>query len=183
MAEDRIVFRAPRAADTLALGRALGVALGPWVAEGFVVDLRGDLGAGKTVFVRGVAAGLGLAPGESVASPTFTLARDHAVEGGRLAHLDAYRLDGAEEFFAAGLDECLGAGQVTCVEWGERVTEALPAERLEVALEPEEGECEEPGDPNGPQGPRRLEARAHGARARAVLARWRALAEPRAATP
>jgi tRNA threonylcarbamoyladenosine biosynthesis protein TsaE len=98
--------------ETTALGRRLGTALGP----GDVVLLEGPLGAGKTAFVRGLAEGLGCAPGD-VSSPTFTIVQEYT---GRttLQHVDLYRLrpDEVEEL---GLDE-LGEGAVVAVEWAER---------------------------------------------------------------
>jgi tRNA threonylcarbamoyladenosine biosynthesis protein TsaE len=90
-----------------------------------VLLLSGDLGAGKTVLARGVAAGLGVPPDE-VQSPTYTLVREHrAASGQRLVHLDLYRLE-PEEAAALGLDEVLAAPGVKVVEWAERLTFAPP---------------------------------------------------------
>jgi tRNA threonylcarbamoyladenosine biosynthesis protein TsaE len=123
-----IVTRSP--AETEALGKRLGRLL----SGGEVLALVGPLGAGKTVFVRGLARALGASSGE-VASPTYVLER---VYPGRLLlrHLDAYRLSGPGEFEAADLGSGLGAaGSVAVVEWADRVAGALPAERLEIAFE------------------------------------------------
>lgn len=114
--------------ETRALAARLAGALGP----GSVVTLTGELGAGKTEFVKGLAEGLG-APPRAVRSPTFVL---HAqVAGGRLTlhHLDAYRLSAAE-FAALAPGELYVAGGVVAVEWADRVAGELPAERVEVAL-------------------------------------------------
>jgi tRNA threonylcarbamoyladenosine biosynthesis protein TsaE len=90
-----------------------------------VLLLSGDLGAGKTVLARGVAAGLGVPP-EEVQSPTYTLVREHrAPSGQRLVHLDLYRLD-PEEVAELGLDEVLAAPGVKVVEWAERLAFAPP---------------------------------------------------------
>ena len=116
------------AGETRALAARLSGALGP----GAVVALTGELGAGKTEFVKGLAEGLG-APARAVRSPTFVL---HAqVTGGRLAlhHLDAYRLSAAE-FAALAPDELYAAGGVVAVEWADRVEAELPDGRIEVAL-------------------------------------------------
>ena len=104
--------------------RAIAAALAPTLAPGAVILLSGDLGAGKTAFVRGLAEGLTLDPGE-VTSPTFTLV--HEYRGGRLPliHVDLYRLDRAE-LDEIGLDQDLAAQGVTAVEWAERLTRAIP---------------------------------------------------------
>jgi len=124
----QLTSRSP--AETEALGERLGRCL----AGGEVIALTGPLGAGKTVFVRGLARALGCPPG-AVASPTYVLER---VYPGSLAlrHLDAYRLSGAGEFEAADLAAELSApGSVAVLEWADRVAGALPADRLEVGFE------------------------------------------------
>jgi len=143
------------------LGRALGAALG---AGGCLLALEGDLGAGKTLFVKGFAAGLGIAP-DAVASPTFVIASEHARPGGAaLVHFDLYRLERADELEAAGFRDALSPGNAVAIEWADRFPEALPADRLVVRLERDlalGGEA------------RRLRATARGERSRALLARWR----------
>lgn len=119
-------------AETQRLGQVFGQAL----AAGDLVNLQGDLGAGKTLFVKGIARSLGYDP-EDVQSPTFTLVHEH--RGGRLElfHLDLYRLDDPlGDVEASGLDEYLDPRDgVTAVEWGERAREALAARRFDVAFE------------------------------------------------
>jgi len=97
------------------VGKSLAAELRP---DG-VLLLSGDLGAGKTVLARGVAAGLGIAPGE-VLSRTFTLIREHQGSGGRLVHVDLYRLD-PDESGSLGLEELLAGPGVKVVEWAERL--------------------------------------------------------------
>ena len=106
--------------ETIALARELAAGLGP----GAVVLLSGDLGAGKTAFVRGLALGLGIDP-EEVSSPTFTLV--HEYRGGRLTlyHADLYRLGGAATD-DLGLEEMGVRDGVLAVEWAERLTHPLP---------------------------------------------------------
>jgi tRNA threonylcarbamoyladenosine biosynthesis protein TsaE len=113
-------------AETQALGAALARELAP---DG-VLLLSGDLGAGKTVLARGVAEGLGIDPGE-VQSPTFTLIREHRARdgaGGRLVHVDLYRLAPGEAA-ALGLEELLAGPGVKVVEWAERLPFPVPGAR------------------------------------------------------
>ena len=100
--------------------RAIAAALAPSLMPGAVILLAGDLGAGKTAFVRGLAEGLGLNP-DDVTSPTFTLVHEH--RGGRLPliHVDLYRLERAD-LDDIGLDQDLAAHGVIAVEWAERLT-------------------------------------------------------------
>lgn len=111
----------PDPAETLALGRAEGA----HCVAGDVVALCGELGAGKTQFVKGLAAGLGVT--SEVTSPTFTLIHEYA--GGRLPvyHFDFYRLDSAAEAVALGLDEYLEGTGVSVIEWADKFPGLLPA--------------------------------------------------------
>ena len=103
---------------------------------GECLALYGDLGAGKTQFVRGLVRGLGGNP-RAVSSPTFVLL--NVYEGGRLTvyHLDAYRVGGADDFEAIGFSELLDQpNAVVVVEWAERVSSLLPPEQVDVRIEP-----------------------------------------------
>ncbi|MGC4082109.1 MAG: tRNA (adenosine(37)-N6)-threonylcarbamoyltransferase complex ATPase subunit type 1 TsaE [Vicinamibacterales bacterium] len=115
-------------AETRAIARAFAVDLRP----DDVVLLTGDLGAGKTAFVKGLAEGLGVDPAE-VSSPTFTLVQEY--RGGRLPlhHIDLYRLSSAE-VDDLGLDELTTSGGVVAIEWPDRWTYA-PAEAIRVELQ------------------------------------------------
>ena len=115
---------------------ALAAQLGGLLSPGMVITLSGELGAGKTVFVRGLARGLGLSG--AVTSPSYVL--QHVYRGARLAlyHLDAFRLAGGlAEFEASGLHEALADDQAAvCVEWPERLGALQwPPERIEVQFE------------------------------------------------
>lgn len=112
---------------TEAIGRALADELAP---DG-VLLLEGDLGAGKTALVRGLAAGLGVPAGE-VQSPTFTLLREHRGDSTRLLHFDLYRLT-PDEVAASGFEEQLLGPGVKAVEWPERLPFDVPgAYRLRI---------------------------------------------------
>ncbi|MBS3909470.1 MAG: tRNA (adenosine(37)-N6)-threonylcarbamoyltransferase complex ATPase subunit type 1 TsaE [Actinobacteria bacterium] len=105
--------------------------LAPILTKGDLISLSGDLGAGKTVFAKGLAAGLGIdAP---VTSPTFTIIKEY--EGKLpLFHFDVYRLASAEELEELGADEYFYGEGVSVVEWGDRVEEILPEERLSIRI-------------------------------------------------
>ena len=111
---------------------ALGASLAQELEPGAVLAFTGDLGAGKTAFVRGLARGLGC-PGR-VTSPTFTIVNEY--EGGRLPlfHFDMYRLGSADELFDIGWEDYLARGGVCAVEWSERIDSALPPDALTVSI-------------------------------------------------
>ena len=121
--------------QTMAVGEAVGRA----VRVGDVVSLSGDLGAGKTQFVRGIAAGMGVAPDE-VSSPTFVIMHEYEPDdAGRpvLVHIDAYRLKDPDELAGigwSGYGEEVREGAVVAVEWGELIRDALGPDLLEVTL-------------------------------------------------
>ena len=115
-------------AETEALGARLADALD----AGRVVAFTGDLGAGKTAFVSGMARALGVE--ERVTSPTFTIVNEY--EGGRLPlfHFDMYRLEDAGDLFDIGWEDYLDRGGVCALEWSERVEEALPEDAVRVSI-------------------------------------------------
>lgn len=106
-------------AQTEALGQRLAALLQP----GDVIAYTGDLGAGKTAFTRGIAAGLGIR--EPVTSPTYTIVNEYHSGKMPLFHFDMYRLGSADELFDIGWEDYLVRGGVCCVEWSENVQEAL----------------------------------------------------------
>lgn len=112
--------------------RALGGRLAEALQGGEVIAFAGDLGAGKTAFVSGMAAALGVE--ERVTSPTFTIVNEY--EGGRLPlfHFDMYRLGSADELFHIGWEDYLARGGVCAVEWSENVEEAIDEEAIHVSI-------------------------------------------------
>jgi tRNA threonylcarbamoyladenosine biosynthesis protein TsaE len=120
-----ITVRTTSAEETREVGEALAALLRARDA----VVLTGELGAGKTTFVQGVARGLGIE--EQVASPTFTLIKEYSGILD-LAHVDVYRLDRVQQVVDLGLEELGGGDDVLLVEWGDTIEELLPEDRLRV---------------------------------------------------
>ena len=121
-----IVTRSPE--ETEALGKRLAALL----AAGSVVALRGELASGKTCLVRGMASHF--VKGDEVHSPTFTLVNEYGDDGTKLYHVDLYRMESVEEISTLGLEEILGAGGVTLVEWGDRLPTYHRAEAITIRL-------------------------------------------------
>lgn len=111
--------------ETIRLGERLAQLLKP----GDVITLEGDLGAGKTTFTKGIAAGLGIS--QTLSSPTFTIVKEY--EGDLpLYHMDVYRLEHSEEDL--GFDEYFHGDGISVVEWAQFIEDFLPAERLDVKI-------------------------------------------------
>lgn len=112
--------------------RRVALALTPILLPGDVLALSGDLGAGKTTFVQGLAAGLKIP--DRVTSPSFILMREYF--GGRypLMHLDIYRLEQMQEVIDLGYEEFLDPGHIIAVEWGDRIEPLLPPDHLMIGL-------------------------------------------------
>ncbi len=123
----RIELDAPTAEDTRAIGSALAALLQP----GDAVALTGELGAGKTTLVQGVARGLGFAG--AVVSPTFTLVREYPARL-RIHHADVYRLERMQEAIELGFEEMTDREGVLLVEWGDAVEGLLPEQHLSIEL-------------------------------------------------
>jgi len=130
-----IISHSPQ--ETFLLGRRLADELRP----GDVLALAGDLGAGKTEFTKGLAAGLGI--NAAVTSPTFTLIHEHS--GGRLPlyHIDLYRLESEAEALGIGLDDYLDNDGVTVIEWADKFADLMPQGARWVRFKIGEGEMRE----------------------------------------
>lgn len=140
--------------------REMGTALSGCLQAGDLVGLVGDLGAGKTLLVQGIAAGLAVPPGVRVTSPTFTLVNEY--HGGRLPlyHADLYRIEQARELDEVGLDDiCRRGDGVVCVEWCDRFP-VLGLDYLAIHLRVEDEDT------------RVLDAQGTGPRGRALAAAW-----------
>jgi tRNA threonylcarbamoyladenosine biosynthesis protein TsaE len=132
-------YRTATEAETIALGRQLA---GKLPGSG-VVLLIGNLGAGKTTLVKGIAQGRGAADPDDVSSPTFTLIHEYG--GGRVYHIDLYRLDEPRQVATLGLEELFDKDALVLIEWGERFPQLMPGQRTEIrlrALENDEREIE-----------------------------------------
>src|SRR5436190_18704470 len=117
--------------ETIALGRELASLLTPPK----LVVLRGDLGAGKTTLIKGIAEGFNAASQEHVTSPTFTLIHEYSGASATLYHIDLYRVDTQRELETLGLDDLTSEHSVLLIEWGEKF-EIFQKERdVEIALE------------------------------------------------
>ncbi len=130
-------------------------------AEALVVALIGPLGAGKTEWVKGLAAGLGI-DSRVVASPTFVIASEYP--GGRgLAHVDLYRLESEEALEATGFRDLLTPGAIVAVEWADRFPSLLPVDRVEIQIGRGDTRAADERD---------IEVRATGPTAQKVIAEW-----------
>ncbi|MBZ5548270.1 MAG: tRNA (adenosine(37)-N6)-threonylcarbamoyltransferase complex ATPase subunit type 1 TsaE [Acidobacteriia bacterium] len=119
------------AAETIAFGRQLAAQLSPPL----IVLLRGDLGAGKTTLVKGIAEGFHAASAQDVTSPTFTLVHEYRSPRATLYHIDLYRIDTERELETLGLDDLLSPDSILLIEWGEKFPRFVRDRNLEIVLE------------------------------------------------
>ena len=130
-------FRTRSVEGTLALGERVAELLTPPM----VVILRGEVGAGKTTLVKGLAAAIGAAAEDEVTSPTFTIVHEYEGPKVRLFHLDLYRLETEEQIAVLGLDEMAGyPNSLVLVEWGERFESIVRMASGEIYMEHGEGD-------------------------------------------
>jgi tRNA threonylcarbamoyladenosine biosynthesis protein TsaE len=119
------------AESTTAFGRTLSDLLAPPK----IVLLRGDLGAGKTTLVKGIAAAFNAAAEEDVTSPTFTLVHEYRGPRVNVYHIDLYRVDTPRELETLGLDDLISENSVLLIEWGEKFPRFLRERDVEISLE------------------------------------------------
>src|ERR1044071_373776 len=119
------------AEETVAFGRTLAELLSPPK----IVLLRGDLGAGKTTLVKGIAEGLHAASEEDVTSPTFTLVHEYRGPRANLYHIDLYRIDTPRQLETLGLDDLVAPNSILLIEWGEKFPRFVHERDVEIALE------------------------------------------------
>lgn len=168
-------FDSPDPEATFEIAALLGRSIG---ARGLAIGLVGPLGSGKTVFVKGLAEGLGVDP-RVVSSPTFVIAQQYAIPVGlstgpeTLHHLDLYRLASEAELESIGFLDWLRPGQVLAIEWLDRFPDVLGEARLLIEFLPVPGGEGEQVD----TGRRRFRATAHGDEAARILRDWRERAE------
>ena len=123
-------FTTKSAEETIALGRELASMLAPPK----VVVLRGDLGAGKTTLVKGIAEGFQAASEDDVTSPTFTLIHEYRGPSATLYHIDLYRVDTPRELETLALDDLMGESSVLLIEWGEKFERFARERDVEIEL-------------------------------------------------
>ncbi|PYX34119.1 MAG: tRNA (adenosine(37)-N6)-threonylcarbamoyltransferase complex ATPase subunit type 1 TsaE [Acidobacteria bacterium] len=119
------------AEETIDFGRRLAAELTPPL----LILLRGDLGAGKTTLVKGIAEGFKAASADDVTSPTFTLVHEYRGPRAVLYHIDLYRVDTERELVTIGLDDLMAPDSILLIEWGEKFARFLRERNVEVALE------------------------------------------------
>jgi tRNA threonylcarbamoyladenosine biosynthesis protein TsaE len=119
------------AEETIAFGRALAAELSPPL----VVLLRGDLGAGKTTLVKGIAEGFEAARAEDVTSPTFTLVHEYRGPRAVLYHIDLYRIETERELETLALDDLIAPNSILLIEWGEKFPRVQRDRDFEITLE------------------------------------------------
>ena len=125
--------------ETIALGRTLA----PLLAPPKLVLLRGELGAGKTTLVKGIAEAFRAAAPDDVTSPTFTLVHEYRGPGANLFHIDLYRIETVRALETLGLDDFMGGNNLLLIEWGEKFPQFARDRDVEIALE-QTGEDERP---------------------------------------
>jgi tRNA threonylcarbamoyladenosine biosynthesis protein TsaE len=118
------------AAETVAFGRSLATSLAPPK----LVLLRGELGAGKTTLVKGIAEGFQAAKEEDVTSPTFTLVHEYRGPQVNVYHIDLYRVDTPRQLETLGLDDLMADNAILLIEWGEKFPRFLHERDVEIAL-------------------------------------------------
>ncbi len=123
-------FYSRSSSSTVESGKQLGAHLG----AGCVIGLVGELGAGKTCFIKGIAEGLNNTPESEVTSPTFTILQEYPGPV-PLYHFDAYRLSGSHDLEAIGFEDYVGTDGVAVIEWADRIQDALPDEVIMVRIE------------------------------------------------
>jgi|SRR5882724_5248633 len=124
-------FTTHSAEETTDLGRKLSTEIKP----GSVVLLRGDLGAGKTTLVKGIAEGFQAAEAEDVTSPTFTLIHEYRGPQVTLFHIDLYRVDTQRELDTLALDDLMTPQSILLIEWGEKFERFVKERDVEIAIE------------------------------------------------
>lgn len=138
--------------------QAFAATLAPFVRDDDLIILNGDLGAGKTCFVQGLAQGLGV--DEPVTSPTFDILQVYPQGRVQLNHFDLYRIESADDLEDIGFFDIIESGGVSCIEWGAAYTDLLANSFMDVFIKVQD------------DGRRRLTLRAIGTRARSLLTVW-----------
>ncbi len=126
---NKVVFNSKSPSETIRIGKTIGSSL----QAGDVVALMGELGAGKTQFIKGLAQGVGVGKSVYVSSPSFTLINEYKGEI-PFYHIDLYRLEEEKEAEELGLEEYFHGEGITAIEWADRIPSLLPGELLRVQI-------------------------------------------------
>ncbi|MFH1791687.1 MAG: tRNA (adenosine(37)-N6)-threonylcarbamoyltransferase complex ATPase subunit type 1 TsaE [Candidatus Omnitrophota bacterium] len=125
------IFTSTNPEETMDFGTRLGKGLKP----GAFIALTGELGAGKTIFAKGIARGLGVKQYGYVNSPSFVILREYMDGKLPLYHFDVYRLGSSKDLDTVGYEDYFYGRGVTVVEWADKITDILPAERLDIRID------------------------------------------------
>ena len=131
----KILTRSPAETETV------GYRIGRMLCAGAMVKIYGDLGAGKTTMVKGIARAFGI-PAEQVVSPTFTIITEYE-SSPRLLHIDLYRIEGSSDLESTGIWDCMGNDAVAVIEWPEHAGEELPKNGLTIRITHKSAEIRE----------------------------------------
>ena len=173
-------FKTRSVEETLALGERIAAMLHPPL----LVILRGEVGAGKTTLVKGIAAALGAAAEDEVTSPTFTIVHEYVGVSVRLFHLDLYRLETEEQIAVLGINEMASyPDSLLLVEWGERFESIVNRSAGEIYMEARRGRRARPDCASERVGPATRRGRRSAPSRGPCSDRWRTLRRPWSRTP
>jgi tRNA threonylcarbamoyladenosine biosynthesis protein TsaE len=127
--DKKVVIQTHRASETIRIGKSIGSRLLP----GDVVALVGELGAGKTQFIKGLAAGVGIGPPDYISSPSFKLINEYPGKI-TLYHIDLFRLEGEKEAEELGLEDYFQGRGITAIEWADKIPSLLPEEIVWIEI-------------------------------------------------
>ncbi|MBR6335176.1 MAG: tRNA (adenosine(37)-N6)-threonylcarbamoyltransferase complex ATPase subunit type 1 TsaE [Clostridia bacterium] len=138
--QNKTVFTEEFKSESFLETEALGIKIGKTVPDGSVVALFGELGAGKTAFVRGFVAGAGI--DADVSSPTFAIVNEYRADDKVIYHFDMYRVSRWDDLYSTGYFDYIDSGSTVIIEWSENIESALPDDCIRIAITKTENENE-----------------------------------------